>query len=68
MKSVESRESKASNMQGRSSAGDMCPHCNEPGGQIYRIEKDLIFGDIGGMMHYFECTACNKYYNKPFME
>ncbi len=45
--------------------GDTCPCCNTPSGRIFRIDKDPILGDIGGMMHYFECTACNKYYNRP---
>jgi len=58
----------ADELQGGSGAGDTCPHCNTPNGQIYRIDKDTIFGDIGGMMHYYECTACNKYYNKPVRE
>ena len=55
----------ASTLQSKSGTGDMCPYCNTPKGQIFRIEKDPIFGDIGGKMHYFECTACNKCYNKP---
>jgi hypothetical protein len=52
-------------LQGRSPTADTCPYCNTPDGQIFRIEKDPIFGDIGGTMHYFECSACNKYYNRP---
>ena len=52
-------------LQSRSGTGDTCPHCNTPNGQIFRIEKDPIFCDIGGSMHCFECTACNKYYSKP---
>ncbi len=51
-------------LQGGGGTGDTCPYCNTPKGQIFRIEKDTVFGDIGGRMHYFECTACNKYYNR----
>ena len=51
--------------QDTSGTGDTCPCCNTPNGQIFRIEKDPIFGDLGGKMHYFECTVCNKYYNRP---
>jgi uncharacterized protein with PIN domain len=54
----------AGTAQSGSGTGDMCPYCNTPNGQIFRIEKDTIFGDIGGMTHYFECTVCNRCYNR----
>ena len=54
--------------QSKSGAGDTCPFCNTPSGHIYRIDKDTIFGDIGAMMHYYECTACNRCYNRPVRE
>ena len=48
-----------------SGAGDTCPYCNTASGQIFRIQEDPILGDVGGIMHYFGCTACNRTYNRP---
>lgn len=47
-----------------SGAGDVCPFCSKPAGELIEIKPHKLFGDAGIKVKYYKCGSCGENYDK----
>lgn len=51
-------------MRDKNIEGDLCPYCRQPRGQLMELKPHKIFGDVGVKVGFYNCTNCEKQYDK----
>lgn len=47
-----------------SGAGEICPFCRNPTGELLSIQPDALLGFGGLSKHFFKCKECGKTWDK----